>query len=233
MALTKPAAPTPHFDDELLRAAFRDVHGARLHGFALLVTLGERHIAADAAGEALADGARHAHELRHPERAAAWLRAHVFRALRRGRFGPGTGDETERRRALATISVDERMYEALARLSTAERAALVVSNVERLDPVDVETVLAAERRDTQRLVRQARQRYLHAYLAPSSARSVEEGVPETGEDVMSTALMTRNRLVGVLHVPGTDDPRSAPSGELAGRVRAVALRALAAGGSNR
>ena len=31
---------------DLIRAAFRDLHGARLHGFALLVTLGDRANAA-------------------------------------------------------------------------------------------------------------------------------------------------------------------------------------------
>lgn len=224
-----PAGPTPHFDDELLRAAFRDVHGSRLHGFALLVTLGDRHVAGDAAGAALAEGTARAHELRHPERAAAWLRARVLRLVRRRRFAAAAAGEPARRRALAALGVDDPMYAALAPLSTAERAALVAANVERLDPVDVETVLATERRDAQRIVRQARERYLRAYLsaADGAASSAEP------DDSTSTVLMARNRLVGVLHVPGAEDPGSAPRGELAERVHAVARRALAGGGASR
>jgi hypothetical protein len=200
------------------------VHGTRLHGFALLVTLGDRHRAADVAGAALAEGTRHAHELRHPERAAAWLRAHVFRAVRRRRFGSADADESARRHALAALGVDEGMYDALARLSTIERTALVAAHVERLDPVDIETVLATERRDAQRLVRQARLHYLAAYL--SAEPQAEAG---GGPAAASPGLVARARLVNVLHVPGADDPSSVPHGELAQRVQTVARRALTAG----
>lgn len=203
------------------------MHGTRLHGFALLVTLGDRHRAADAAGEALAEGTRRAHELRHPERAAAWLRARVFRALRRRRFGSGDADEAARRHALAALGVDERAYDALARLSTIERTALVAANIERLDTVDIETVLASERREAQRLVRQARRHYLTAYLATRP-----EGEASAVADATSTALVPRHGLVGVLHVPGADDISSAARGELAQRVQSVARRALTARGAD-
>lgn len=229
MTTNLPAAATPHFDDELLRAAFRDVHGTRLHGFALLVTLGDRHAAADAASDALAEGTRLAHELRHPERAAAWLRAHVFRSLRRRRLGGSEADELTRRRALAALGVDERVHRALAQLSTVERTALVVANIERLDAVDIETVLAAERRDAQRLVRRAREQYLRAYLAaePEAETSVAVDPAAT-----SNSLVAGRRLVGVLHVPGADDSISESQGDLARRVQAVARRALTAGSAD-
>jgi hypothetical protein len=61
----------------LPRAAFRDLHGSRLYGFALIVAMGERQWAAQAATQALAEGELRLPELRHPERAAAWLRRRV------------------------------------------------------------------------------------------------------------------------------------------------------------
>src|SRR5690606_20820527 len=72
-------APSP----ERLRAAFDELHGSRLHGFALLLTLGDRARAARLAGEALAAAEPRIDALRHPERAAAWLRAHVVRSSHR------------------------------------------------------------------------------------------------------------------------------------------------------
>jgi hypothetical protein len=47
-------------EDPKLEAAFRALHGSRLHGFALLVALGEAEAAERAAGEALAAGGRQA-----------------------------------------------------------------------------------------------------------------------------------------------------------------------------
>jgi [ribosomal protein S5]-alanine N-acetyltransferase len=46
----------PEADDDGLRSPFRDLHGPRLHGFALLVALGDRRLAARIAGDALAAG---------------------------------------------------------------------------------------------------------------------------------------------------------------------------------
>ena len=42
-------APAPN-DDATLAAAFRDLHGSRLHGFAMLVALGDRQSAELVAG---------------------------------------------------------------------------------------------------------------------------------------------------------------------------------------
>src|ERR687895_367576 len=78
MQQTHPMAPPPERSPdppvEVVRAAFRELHGRRLHGFALLLTLGDRERAASLASDALAAGQLRVDELRHPERAAAWLR---------------------------------------------------------------------------------------------------------------------------------------------------------------
>ncbi len=146
-----PPAPQP----ELLRAAFRDLHAARLHGFAMLASLGDRRRAADATRRALADGSSRIDQLRHPERAAAWLRAQALRSLRGGwwRRQPA---RVERLAALAPMGVDARLFEALATLSIAERGAVVASIVELLNPDDVAIVLGRSpsraRRDTARAV---------------------------------------------------------------------------------
>ena len=125
--------PTPQ-DLELMRAAFRDVHAARLHGFALLVTLGDRPRASAAAGRALAEGSRRMSELRHPDRAAAWLRSRVLRRLGGGHFSASLGP-------LRALGVDDALLEALRELPVRERAALVASSVEGFDALDVATIL--------------------------------------------------------------------------------------------
>jgi hypothetical protein len=150
--------PTPP-DDELLRTAFRDVHATRLYGFALLVALGDRPRAAAAAGQALAAGTQHIHELRHPERAAAWLRRRVLRSLRRG-IARKRAHPT--REALRPLGVDEPLLACLSGLSIVERAALVASSVEHLAPADIETILGAGPAATRRMVAAARARYLAA-----------------------------------------------------------------------
>lgn len=200
------------------------MHGRRLHGFALLVALGDRSAAADAAGRALAEGALRAHELRHPERAAAWLRARVARQLRRRRFGRQSPTESDRQRALNGLGVDDRMFAALSVLDARERTALVVSDVERLDGVDAETVLGVPRATVQRLVNTARERYLRAYLA-----SAPPSRPTTAEAITDSPFVPALRppMHGLPAIAAADRLPE-PDGALAQRVRAVALRALAA-----
>src|ERR1041384_1046480 len=70
VALSGPVRLRPSDEEGMLRAAFREAHGARLHGFALVVTLGDEQLAATLAVDALDAGVRHADALRHPERAA-------------------------------------------------------------------------------------------------------------------------------------------------------------------
>jgi len=148
---------------ELVRAAFRDLHGTRLHGFALLVTLGDRARAARLAGEALAAGAARAAraaELRHPERAAAWLRRRVTRnAERRGRPTRAVRPAGDGRPALEALGVDAAAFAGLSRLTTRERAALVADSVERLDRGDVATIVGVAGSRLDRLIRHVRARY--------------------------------------------------------------------------
>jgi DNA-directed RNA polymerase specialized sigma24 family protein len=146
---------------DMLRAAFRDLHGPRLHGFALLLTVGDRSRAANAAATVLADGVARAAQLRHPERAAAWLRARVLRILRR------TGDSrrhtrTERRAILLELGMPEAMMAALEGLTLDDRAALVAASVERLAITDVASVLGSDAAATRRILQAARRRYLAA-----------------------------------------------------------------------
>jgi len=156
----------------LLRAAFRDLHGPRLHGFCLLVALGDRPAAAAAAAHAMADATPHLAELRHPERAAAWLRASAVPDL--ARRGRPDDPETVRRTTLGTLGVTDIAFDGLAALAPRERSAFVAAAIERLAPIDVEAVLRADAADARRLVMRARQRY----LAAAAARIAREPLTE-------------------------------------------------------
>jgi hypothetical protein len=138
---------------DLLREAFGDLHGRRLHGFALLVALGDRERAERAASMALGAGEVHATALRHPERAAAWLRARALGSLRGHAYG-STVTEAMRRASLADLGVAGPAFDGLAKLSPTERAALVASLIEGFEPIDIETILdlgpIAARRTTAR-----------------------------------------------------------------------------------
>jgi hypothetical protein len=157
-AILEPSAA--QHDDALLAAAFRDLHGRRLHGFAILVALGDRQAAERVAGFALAAGARQAAALRHPERAAAWLRARALHGLHQRRSIGRSASVDERRAALAPLGVDVAVYQGLEALSVNARAALVASAIERFDPIDVETILGAAPAATRHMVAEARKRYL-------------------------------------------------------------------------
>lgn len=140
-----------------LHAAFRELHGGRLHAFALLLTLGDRGRAAQLASDAIAAGSDHLPELRHPERAAAWLRARVVRAA-------GSDDRrlgvAERLASLAHLHVGPAALAGLSALTRTERAGLIATAIERLDRRDVAVIV---RRDGDRLenhLRHARRRYI-------------------------------------------------------------------------
>ncbi len=144
----------------VLQAAFRDVHGPRLHGFALLLTLGNRPLAATVAAQALAEGARRASELRHPERAAAWLRRRVLRGLPRDPAPLTRASEPQRRAALRSLGAADEVFDALAALGTEARALLVLTAIERFSERDVESILDRRDADRRRLLLQARATYL-------------------------------------------------------------------------
>jgi DNA-directed RNA polymerase specialized sigma24 family protein len=161
MSTTPSPAPSDLREADLLRAAFRDLHGARLHGFALLLTVGDRSRAAEAAATVLAAGTARAAELRHPERAAAWLRARLLRTFRRA-GDSGRHTRAERRAALLELGVPEPMMAALEGLTVDHRAALVAASIERLALTDVATVLGRDAVATRRILQVARRRYLAA-----------------------------------------------------------------------
>ncbi|MCV0404017.1 MAG: hypothetical protein K5924_09980 [Chloroflexi bacterium] len=160
-------SPSP----EALRAAFRDLHGTRLHGFALLLTLGDPVLAASLAGKAIADGSLRVGELRHPERAAAWLRAHVVRGIGRAPHGI---DRRPRRppTGLATLSVEPAVRAGLARVDRLERAVLIAAIVERFDRRDVATIVGRDGPRLETLMRRAREAYVDGFA--SAETSVDE-----------------------------------------------------------
>jgi DNA-directed RNA polymerase specialized sigma24 family protein len=173
VARRPPARPDPAAPDEV-REAFRSLHAERLHGFAVLLTLGDRKLAAYLAAEALAAGAQQHDELRHPERAAAWLRARVLRHLRPER-SPKL-DEA-RRATLAALGVAERASTALALLTPRERAGLIAEHVEALEPLDVATVIDRDGQRLTRLLARARARYASAFAREAEAASPPDDGP--------------------------------------------------------
>lgn len=165
---TRPQAHGASHQDEV-RAAFHALHGRSVHGFALLLMLGDRTAAAQMAADALASASARVDELRHPERAAAWMRARIVR-------GPRPGRRTLRPNAdaLAEIGADEGVITALGALDHLERAAIIASVVERLDPRDVAVVVGRDGSRLHRLIARGRQRYAAAYLGASPVE-VQDG----------------------------------------------------------
>ncbi len=165
-----PAAMAPPAD--LVRSAFRELHGPRLHGFALLLTLGDRprasRLAADALRAAEGDLASH----RHPERAAAWLRAHVLRAAGRR---SGRVSSIDRRAGLEELGVNDTARAGLTALNTRERGAVIAASIERLDPLDVAAIVGREGARLESLLRRARTRYLDGAATASPDANLASG----------------------------------------------------------
>lgn len=153
-------------EDPSLHDAFGELHGKRLHGFALLVTLGDETLAGILTAEALASGAERIEQLRHPERAAAWLRASLAEAAREPAWGHQRPSQTERRDALLALGVGPATYDALASLDVRGRAAVAAATVEGFAAADVHEIVGRDER-----VRRARRDYLTAYLAASRTRN--------------------------------------------------------------
>ena len=155
-------------DDEWVRAAFHELHGRSLHGFALLLTLGDLARAARLAGTALSEGMARVDELRHPERAAAWLRARVVRAAGSRRSSHARVSPV----ALGGLGADASVTAGLAALELLERAAFIAALIESLDQRDVAVVVGRDGARLRSLLMSARRRYLAAYLrvAPEGER---------------------------------------------------------------
>jgi DNA-directed RNA polymerase specialized sigma24 family protein len=163
-------------DDSKLAAAFRSLHGPRLHGFAILVSLGEAALAEKVSSAALTAGANQADSLRHPERAAAWLRARLLRALHQGNSRGASTATDARKSALAPMGVDDTVYEGLAVLGLEARAALVASAVERFEEIDIATILGSSPAAARKVIARARDRYLKTIEAQPAGAST----PTTG-----------------------------------------------------
>jgi hypothetical protein len=86
-----------------------------------------------------------------------------------------------RRSALAPLGVDESVYRGLAALSIDARAALVASDIERFDPIDVETILNAAPAATRRAVAEARDRYARFASSGASEGADEADDRQAGE----------------------------------------------------
>ena len=182
----------PAADADLLRAAFRDVHGVRLHGFALIVLLGDRTTAARLASETIAAHAADAPRLRHPERAAAVLRAGLLRRAGRERSSGILGEA--QRATLAHLGVDGPAVVALARLRPEERAALVASQVERFGDDDLSTILSTTPGRARRAAMAARRRFIEHF--PGDGESLDElrgPIAERVRDVSTRAMGARPR----------------------------------------
>jgi hypothetical protein len=174
---------------DLLREAFGDLHGRRLHGFALLVALGDIERAERATAVALAAGEEHATALRHPERAAAWLRARVLGSLRGHGIGPSM-TEASRRASLAPLGVAGPAFDGMAALSPIERAALVASVIEGFEPIDVETILDMGPTAARRITARALERYQLAGTAaePSAIGAAPGSLAHRVQEVAGRAL---------------------------------------------
>jgi len=166
----EPRDPRPGI--EALHDALRAIHAPSLHGFALLLTLGDRHRAAALTAAAFHAAEARAGELRHPERAAAWLRAHVVR--RAGRRDSAI-DADERMAALGPIGVTSPVLAGLASLDRDERAAIIATWAERIDRRDVATIVGRDGDRLDNLLRRARARFLDGHAAAPT-----DGSPPSG-----------------------------------------------------
>lgn len=156
-----------------LYAAFREVQRPRLIAFAFVFMLGDRTGAEHAADAALAATTGSVNQLRHPERAAAWLRRHIVRSPQ-VRPTPSAAGQA----AMARIGIDAARFAALCALDRLERAALVASVVEGIDSRDVEDIVGCRPRDLDRLLKRATRKYLaahkrsHSGLPPAHPRAL-------------------------------------------------------------
>jgi DNA-directed RNA polymerase specialized sigma24 family protein len=146
---------------------FVELHADRLLGFAMVVTLGDATLAGRLAAEALAVGVDRIEQLRHPVRAAAWLRGAVTKSAGRPAWGHRRPEEGERRDALQALGVDAATYDALASLDVRGRAAVAATAVEGFSPADVFEIVGSDEG-----VRRARRDFLTAYLASSETREI-------------------------------------------------------------
>ena len=162
----------PGTDAELLRAAFRDVHGARLHGFALVLALGDRHAAGRLTADTFAALAGEASRLRHPERAAAALRAELLRRARGLRARTVSEAELQ---TLTHLGVDGDTAAALGQLTVVERASVLASAIERFSDEDVAVILGVSPARARQVTGRARRRYVEHHATTDTGDAPREG----------------------------------------------------------
>ena len=171
---------------DAVRVAFRDLHARRLHGFALLLVLGDRPAAARLASDALLAAGERIGELRHPERAAAWLRARVVRMA--GGMGRRAESRKGRADALDGLGVDPGVFAGLEALTGRERAALIATAIERLDRRDAAAIVDSDGQKFDRLLVRARRRYAAAYGAAAQEAMVDGPLGERVRAVAQRAM---------------------------------------------
>jgi DNA-directed RNA polymerase specialized sigma24 family protein len=142
-----------------MRAAFRELHGRRLAGFATMLLLGNGQRAAELAAASLARGSERVTELRHPERAAAWLRADLLRHV--GRVPQALPPALDP--VLAALGATPAIMQALATLDLRQRAVIIAMDIEHLDLRDVERIVGRRPAATARLLAQARTRFAASF----------------------------------------------------------------------
>jgi DNA-directed RNA polymerase specialized sigma24 family protein len=158
-----------HIPDE----DFVALHADRLLGFAMIVTLGDATLAGRLSAEALGRGIERIYQLRHPVRAATWLRAAVTRAAEGPAWGHQRPTEIERRDALRPLGVDPATFDALTSLEVRDRAAVVATAIEGFAAADVHEIVGSDAR-----VRNARRDFLTAYVAAAETRHTN---PSSGD----------------------------------------------------
>ena len=196
---TRPAPEQPSAVEPRLVEAFREMHARRLHAFALLLALGDRPRAARLTDDALTAAAPLVGGLAHPERGAAWLRRQVYGdKLVPDRVGRFRRLLRRRRRSISAvpeIGASVQVVAALAELPLRDRAALILSDVERLRELDVAEVLGCKRSAVEEIVRNARARFGRAFVDVSRADGTIEttALPSFIEDAAVPALRRRRQ----------------------------------------
>jgi DNA-directed RNA polymerase specialized sigma24 family protein len=165
-----------------MRAAFRELHGRRLAGFATMLLLGNGQRAAELAAASLARGSERVTELRHPERAAAWLRADLLRHV--GRVPQALPPALDP--VLAALGATPAIMQALATLDLRQRAVIIAMDIEHLDLRDVERIVGRRPAATARLLAQARTRFAASFEELGArhgeiAKAVEAAAGKAGD----------------------------------------------------
>ncbi len=154
--------------DAAAERAFVEEHGARLHGFALLLALGDVQAAGAAARSALEAGSRRAGRGDIPGAPDGWLRQRLLGAIHpplsqlQRIFNREEPVGQDRRNVLRDLGVSDVALEGLIALSPVERAAVVAVGVEGTDAVGLRRVLNLGPAASQRVARRGFRHYFAA-----------------------------------------------------------------------